>query len=456
MLESYARVLPGEIAAPHFSGCGAQYNGFSFMPQSEEAGLTGDVLTREFDRVERMRLPIARTWFRPDFNTDRMRRFNQWLEKTRELHVQVAVNAGQWFTRDVWYFAHEKFNDPAFTSDPANFALCCAKFALWISKALEYWIEVKHYDHIRYLFLFAEPLTARTGALPAKMTQEQAYELCCRKVHEQLQTLGIRDKVRLVGPNSLYVGGNAEPLKFAVDRLNDVFDIYSAHTYARCAGEYADLGYAQWLEQTRAMKKLTARTGKPFWIDEYGLSGRMEQAEQARSSPRYGNFLAQANAAFLNARADASLLFELFDQKTFWSITNEDSYHNGVHRWGLAYMPGDDVPEPDNVRPAWYAFALLSRYMTGDTQILETQTGDGICAAAVRGAEGLSLLLVNRTGEPVNVAVDAGTFPLRRSLYDPAAVHPTPDARMPEPDETTSDSRFTTLLPPYGVAVYHA
>ena len=81
MKESYVQVDRSSVIQNDFAGCCAVYHGFSFMPQSEEAGLTGEALDREFRRVENARLPIVRTWFRPDFNQDRMRRLNRWFEK---------------------------------------------------------------------------------------------------------------------------------------------------------------------------------------------------------------------------------------------------------------------------------------------------------------------------------------------------------------------------------------
>lgn len=462
MKETFVQVNRSSVINDHFAGCGAVYHGFSYMPQSEEAGLVGEALEREFGRVESARLPIARTWFRPDFNQDRMRRLNRWFEKMQQLNVEVAVNAGQWFTRDVWYFAHENFNNPAFTANPDNFNSCCDKYAAWMSKAVEYWLEVKKYTHIKYLCLFSEGLTYQNGGLPRGMTQMKAYEICCRKLHEKLIEYGLRDKIKLVGPNGNFSNHRDEQLKYAVDRMNDVLDIFSGHTYARYSenalpSDFGMTDYDGWMNHARYLKKTAARTGKPVWMDEYGMSGPQKQAETYRESPLYGNFLAQAAAAFANGRLHASFLFTLFDQKTFWNITNEDSYYNGVHRWGLAYMPGDDVLSPNSVRPAWYAFSLLSRFLSdGQAKVYETNFGSGICAASTQLSDGsTTLLLVNRTNEEISVNVEAGVAGLQRYLYDPAALSSTENSNLLSPDETTESETFTVILPPYAAAIYH-
>jgi len=462
MKETFVQVDRSSVINDNFAGCCAVYHGFAYMPQSEEAGLVGEALDREFRRVENARLPIARTWFRPDFNQDRMRRLNRWLEKMQQLNVEVAVNAGQWFTRDVWYFAHENFNNPAFTANPDNFNACCDKYAAWMSKAVEYWLEVKKYTHIKYLCLFSEGITYQNGGLPRGMTQMKAYEICCRKLHEKLIEYGLREKIKLVGPGGNFTSHRDEQLKYAVDRMNDVLDIFSGHTYARFSenaapSDFGMIDYDGWLNHARWMKKTAARTGKPVWMDEYGMSGGQKQAEAYRADPLYGNFLGQAAAAFANGRLNASFLFTLFDQKTFWNITNEDSYYNGVHRWGLASMPGDDVPQPGSVRPAWYAFTLLSRFLSdGHARVFETRFGKEVCAAATQLTDGSStILVVNRTAEAVSVTVEAGTAGLRGYLYDPAAVCPQQECDLLPAGDPTETETFTVTLPPYAAAIYH-
>ena len=50
-----------------FLGVNAVYHGFAFMPEDVNKGMTGAARQIEFDRVSRMRLHIARTFYRPDW-----------------------------------------------------------------------------------------------------------------------------------------------------------------------------------------------------------------------------------------------------------------------------------------------------------------------------------------------------------------------------------------------------
>jgi len=92
--------------------------------------------------------------------------------------------------------------------------------------------------------------------------------------------------------------------------------------------------------------------------------------ENVRFQPDYGNYIAQCVAAFTNSGAQTSLIWLLFDQQYVdpcEKANNSDSFHNGVHRWGLAKWPHDNLSEPQNPYPAWYAFSMMSRYLGEET-----------------------------------------------------------------------------------------
>ena len=450
------------INTGYVGSCGV-YHGFSFMPEPEAMGLTGETREREFRRVEAMKLKVARTWFRPDYNQDMMKRFCLWLDKMKELNVKVALQAGWWFTKDVWFFAHENYDNEEFTRDRANFERCCDKFSIWIAKALEYFIIVKEYTNIEYLVLFTEPTSYEAGPVPDGLDDLSAYEICCRKIHERLIEYGLRDRVKLMGPNGVFTSHEDKQLAYCVEHLNDVIDIYTYHTYAWLDNgwmknpDFIMTGYDGWKKHADFIYSLEQATGKPVWIDEYGLSG---QADAFRDSSWYGNFIAQANAAFINGHLNGSFIWLLFDQKYFGDTTNNDSFYHGVHRWGTAYMPGDDVPDPENVRPSWYMISALSRYMSSgeDTVVCASEAGEGICGAVTRPENGekISILLASLGEGEVEVDVDCAGLDDRTLtvyLYDPLHIDPQKDKLLLPPAETVRAPRFTVKLPPCGAAI---
>ena len=50
-----------------FLGVNGVYHGFAFMPEQNNKGMTDIDRQREFERVQRMGLNVARTWYRPNW-----------------------------------------------------------------------------------------------------------------------------------------------------------------------------------------------------------------------------------------------------------------------------------------------------------------------------------------------------------------------------------------------------
>jgi hypothetical protein len=210
--------------------------------------------------------------------------------------------------------------------------------------------------------------------------------------------------VRIVGPNQTGDGPN---LGDAASNLNAVVDIYSSHNY--------NLGdYGGWKQSVEGMIKKIAATGKPFWYDEYG-----RQDYNFRQGGEYGNYIAQATAAFINGGAQTSLIWLLFDQQYVdCKVTNDDSFFDGVHRWGFCKWPRDKVDNPTFPRPSWYAFSLMSRYLGGrnGTKVYQTTNSAQVVISAVQQPTGdWSFMLVN-CGKTVPVRL-ALSKPLNKTLY---------------------------------------
>jgi hypothetical protein len=206
-----------------------------------------------------------------------------------------------------------------------------------------------------------------------------------------------------------------------MNHLNTEIDIYSAHGYN-------EAGYDGWYNRVSAMQSTIASTGKEIWLDEWGKAG-----EDYRDSAEYGWYLAQGVAASINAGNQTSLIWILFDQQ-YVSIddsnvnntTSRDSFHNGVHRWGLAYWPHDNVSTPTYVRPSWYAYSMLSKYLGGrnGSKVYATTSDESVKIAATRpnGTE-YSFLVVNLSDSAQDITVNLSheiNKTLYRYHYDPA------------------------------------
>ena len=442
------------VLCPDFLGLNGTYHGFAFMPEQVNRGMNDADRAREFERVGQLGLNIARTWYRPDWacgagldqpydwHSTKMEAFTRWLAEMQRLGVDVALQAGWWFTRDTYY----GFDSP----EPAR---DIPLYTRWVSESLHELIEVRGFTHIKYLILLTEPTSYESGQVPAGEQQWPYYVKGMRALDAQLRADSRRGLVKLVGPNNSFGGVH---LAEAVQELDEVIDIYSGHDY-----NYP--GYAEWHALCRRMQALAAPTGKPVWLDEYG-----KQDEAYRLTADYGNYIAQAAAASINAGNQASIIWLLLDQQyVSVDLSNvntahgQDSFYHGVHRWGLCKWPADEIDQPTHPYPHWYAFSLLSRALGGrNGTASHPVTFDGqVVGAATSQGEDASIVVVNLSHALETVAVRlAGRLarPLRRFVYDPGVVVPAEDAALLKPSKWVQPpgQGFSDVLPPRAVVVY--
>jgi hypothetical protein len=433
------------VVQPDYLGVNAVYHGFAFMPEEEARQMTDADRDREFDRVGRMGLHIARTWYRPDWacgsslenapdwESPKMQAFYRWLAEMRRRNVDVALQAGWWFTGDTY------LGSPS--PDPAR---DLERYSRWVSESIHQIVELRGFGNVKFLVLFTEPTSGRGGIVPAGDTQWSYYVKMVRAIDQRLRADGRRSLVRLVGPNNNRGGLH---LKEAAADLNDAIDIYSGHDYNKS-------GYDEWFAMCRKMADTVASTGKPLWLDEFG-----KQDEAYRETGAYGNYLAQVVAASINAGLQTSLQWLLFDQLYVAPLdrsSGKDSFYGGVHRWGSCKWPHDTVEDAASCYPQWDAVSLMSKYLGGGsgTKAFECESGEIVKAAATSpGGSGISVLVVNTSESPQRFSIDLlkhrGKWTLHRHLYDPG----NRGAQAPEVTPRFRE-RIKDTLAAGGVAIY--
>jgi len=346
-------------------------------------------------------------------------------------HVDVALQAGWWFTRDTYLGAS--------VPDPAR---DLERYPQWISDAVREIVVKRGYTNVKYLILLTEPTSYETGVVPQGETQWSYYVKMVHAIDRRLRADGLRERVKLVGPNN---SDGGKHLKEAAAELNDAIDIYSGHNYNK-------RDYDDWFAMCKAMTADVASTGKPFWMDELG-----KQDESYRTTGDYGNYLAQIIAASINSGMQTSMDWLLFDQLYVAPIERgdgKDGFHLGVHRWGACKWPHDSIEDPTGCYPQWGVVRLLSRYLSGrqGTRTVATDSDAALkVAATVPHGKGLTVLVVNAANEPRSLSLEltGGKAPkqLRRHLYDP--LHPLNPA-----SPVALRAPFADTLPARGVAIY--
>ncbi len=430
------------ILCEDYRGMSAVYHAYAYSPEYEMRGYTDADREKEFALVKEARLRIVRTYFYPHYNCadiagpydmhcPRMESVRKWCEKMRELGVEVAMQAGWHFPMNT-YFGHE---GPDAERDPEV-------YAEWVAATMGYLLDDCGLTNVRYLMLFTEPTSYCSGLLPEGWRTWDYYVRVCRAIDRALRAHGLRGRLQLVGPNNTFGGvhndnryriGDGEMggtnLVEAVRDLNDVIDIYSSH-------DYNFLHQNMWEGMCCHMAEIVAPTGKPFWLDEYGM-----QPEILRTTALYGNFIAQIMTASMAAGHQTTMIWSLFDQ-LFPSNTpmeipadatddgshnyNRDSFHNGVHRCGVRSFARDDFTGAGAPYESWYAFKLLAQALGGrigggKLRLCKVEHALTLYGGAMRQDDDYTVLVVNTNATPARLDLRLGreTGPLYRHVFAP-------------------------------------
>ena len=453
-LKQSVNIYTADVVCDDFLGLSAVYHGFAYMPEQIARGMSDYDRKREFEYVKESNIKIARTMFLPsyncgdiygpyDMNNFRTQAFVKWCRDMKDLGIEIAFQSGWHYSRNT-YFGREK---PDSENDPKA-------FAEWVCATLEYLYDCG-LDNIKYMFLFTEPTGYSSGITPDGYTIWTYYVKICETLNEMLIQRGLRDKIKLVGPNNPFGGAH---LAEAVADLNDVIDVYTGH-------DYNHVHFSAWEGMNWRMRDAVKSTGKPLWLDEYGM-----QLEIFRQTPEYGTYLATIIATSIAQGHQTSMIWILLDQLyTRWTYDNEvendaynnDSFHNGIHRWGLVTWPHDTVENAGSPYPAWYAYKLISnafagRRNHGTAKAFRCQNSLYVICAAIEDESGYSIIAVNYSAEiqPLDIVLDkAENTTLFRRTFELKALTDYNTSSAPLKIELT-DGKINDILPAGGFAVY--
>lgn len=447
-MKQSVNIYTSDIVCDDFLGLSAVYHGFSHMPEQIGRGMSDYDRECEYRYVKDSNIKIARTMFLPCYNCSdiygpydmtnrRMQAFVKWCHDMKEIDVEIAFQSGWHYSRNT-YYGREK---PDSKNDPTA-------FANWVCTTLDYLYNSCGIDNIKYMFLFTEPTSYSSGDTPDGYTMWSYYVKICKTLNDMLSERNLRDKLKFVGPNNTSGGIH---LAEAVRDLDDVIDIYTGH-------DYNHVHFGTWNGINWRMRDITKPTGKPFWLDEYGI-----QLEIFRKTPEYGTVLAAIIATSISQGHQTSMIWILLDQLyTRWinddendfNTYNGDSFHNGIHRWGLVSWAHDTVENAGSPYPAWYAFKLISnafagRKNHGTSRSFRTDHSLYVICAAIEDDSGYSIIAVNYSAEiqPVDIVFDK---PINGKLF-----RRTYDDTLSTPIKIEINNGIVSdILPAGGFAVY--
>ncbi len=220
-----------------FWGNGAIYHGYAGMPDDSNRVYSEDLCILEAERAAKMKLKVVRsyyTWWAWDKNTNTwnwdneiMTPFYKWLQRMKDADITVALNTGWWCPGDILSNCHA---GPAPFTVEGDWKASVQNYADWVSESVHQLVEVRGFTNIKILVLFTEPQHLSGTPIIEGMTPNQCWFDCSKAAHDALVRDGLRDKVKLMGPNE---GSTvtSDMLHWVADNTGDFLDIYSSHAY---------------------------------------------------------------------------------------------------------------------------------------------------------------------------------------------------------------------------------
>jgi len=365
---------PESVACDEFLGFGANWSPLNYGSVSDASFST------PADRVRWMRLPSVRVmmllrWCLKapdtyDWDNSQMNALYRLLDVCQE--VGATVFLADWGCEAVW-------NDVPIvppintTEDP--------RYAEGIATYVDYLVNNRGYTCIRYLTMVNEPNWTVGDYARWKTGFQQLATL--------LNQRGLDQKVKLAAPDSSH--GGEQWLYDSVDDLQGSIGAYDVHCYAEESVLRAGLltnYFAQMWNYAAAEDPQAA--GKPFVVGEAGLyyGGFTAEGNDSIDEYFYGLHVTDYAVQAANAGSDSVMAWWLDDQ----SIEG--------FSWGM----WDNAAAGYALRPWFYPWSLLSRYIPAGSQILNTTSGPDVRVLAALTPKGdWAFCVVNRGETPATV-----------------------------------------------------
>ena len=191
--------------------------------------------------------------------------------------------------------------------------------------------------------------------------------------------------------------------------------------------------------------------GKGYVYDEYQVA-----YDRDFSRDSHGSGIVTAAVAFMNAGADFSLMWTLFDQQWPNNHANTaDCFVDGDHRYGvMPILTRTLVPHK-----SYYAFSLISRYVKANSTVFEGIGRDCLHTTLAISPEGeITVIVVNNkeVADEFNLTLENPiSADLQRYVFNPESCVPTEKPQPIKADATISvNNTISDTIPPYGVIVY--
>ena len=428
------------------------------------------VANAEFDRLQNMGVHTVRGMFKFEWldegrndgvwnwESSKMQAYYKWMQAMKDRNINVFVNP--------WSFAHIADIESYHYWDTKCF------YADTFEKTIDSWstamtevflkLRAKGFTNANGLLLFTEPNYA--ADVKARPELHDQYIYTAKLIDKKLKTAGIRQSIRLMGPN--FAGDGTVLLEKCMTEAYNCFDIFSQHRYIELQEMTSNTTpdvtvgtYSYFIDKAKELGK-----GKPFWIDEYNVSVKDSLATSDLGFDNIYRGVQQAatyNTCMNMGGVNGMMIWTLADQQ--WpenrGNSNTSGFYDGVLFHGL--LP--DMNKTMVPKSQYYAFSLLSKYTgTKGNSVYTTECESlEVTVSATKLPDGNWTFIVTNTNIEntlfkLNFEKQLNGLKLYRHQYVASEVKPTNAAKIIPANKTILNVKtgFTDVLKPYSVAVY--
>jgi alpha-galactosidase len=281
----------------------------------------------------------------------------------------------------------------------------------------------------------------------------------CETLDKRFKKDGIRDLVKFnLSDNSDGGIGTHKYLEACANGLKNVADVLNSHTYI-FGYETPNSVIYDWEKENVELSKAS---GKPHVVGEFGGNQCVGAARQKDINLyERGVLMVRLATNFLNAGASAISYWSLIDQ-----YYDKDASYDNMQQLGLwKHVKGvyandtiyKDLKTDYEVRPQYYAYSLLSRFVRPGAKVYPVDTRDDFYAAtAVKNSDGKwTYIFSNGSSEDKKVnlsnSFDSSDKPLKAYVYAKDKLPKDDSQIMPSEELSVTSADISLTIPAQSV-----
>jgi hypothetical protein len=291
----------GKVITRGFLGFGVELDPMALNANNRKRGVTDEDWKLLTARLAAMNMPIARvmtqlSWFAKagpdkfDYDNPQARSVMAYLDFCQQHGIAVILTDWAWVGEcKAWVKGHD---DPAYAKGVATY--------------LKYLLEERKYSCIQFLVIGNEP--------DNEIKDIDKYGRMYHNVHDALKAAGLRERVKLMGPD---IAGQWPWFDKAAAKIADVVDAYDFHRYAEQA-EIRDAGQRVLLANLGRFRPVVDRLdpkgpAKPILMTEMGMGGGGTNDHKMIDTFDYALHMGDYAIGVLNAGLAAGVAWCAFD-----------------------------------------------------------------------------------------------------------------------------------------------